>query len=326
LIIIGKTYIFKKYRGNEMGGRHLVLSTAVTVLLLLFVMIPAGQAEEASDWIFYDGGIAAHAGSSFKYQGVRFSLASDVLSAPLLTISFFYSHGQCPVTVHVTGPDHRTELVTPIKYTAIDGWNDIDVTALNILVPHNFYIILEGNGCGYPYTDDESSAYRSFKGKALRSLDTRLSHNLLIQAEAGSPVSIPALTRWDVKVVEKVKLSIKKSSTINWNNYFEQWTLHSDGSYATENDLYYGSWKQKGSLFKIILDPEDTRTDIIKILENMLYDDIADVIVTKIDFTWTKKKNGTITGKCRIYAAVRFPDNRAGSIFIERIFTGTPTE
>lgn len=311
-----------------MKKRNRMLLILAAVVIAATTLVPAWETEAAPGWIYYDSGIPAHAGSSFKYQGVRFSLSEDVLKAPLLTIYFYYSSsiGQCPVTIHITSFDHRTELVTPIEYTAINGWNEIDVSDFNIFVPHNFYIILESHGCGYPLSDDEASADRSFKGRFLGSLNTRMSYNLLIRAEAGLPVSAPTLNQWVANVTEKVKIRIQNHPVISESNYSEKWTLYTDGSFGTENNLYYGTWKQKGKNFRIFLDPEDIRKDIISMLENMFYNDIADVLVVKINFTWLEKRDGTIKGEYKAYASVYFQDNGIGSIIIQRSFTGTPSE
>lgn len=303
----------------------LTLLIVAAAVMLLAVLIPAAEIQAAPDWLYYDNGTAADPSSSFKFQGVRFSLPDDVLKTQLLTISFYYSGpASCPVTVHVTSFDHSTELITPIDYSAGNIWNYVDLSSYNILVPHNFYVILEGHNCGSPVLDDAESSGRSFKGKFLQSLNTLLSRNLLIRSEIGPPVSIPVTNEWNVNITEKVKIKIKgQKPETDMSNYVEKWTLFNDGSFQKDDKLY-GTWKQKGLKFAVSLDPEDIG-DVIK---DIFPEDVTAVVVTKISFTGTEKKDGTIKGKYKVYAGVHFHDengnDKVGTITIEQNFTGTP--
>jgi hypothetical protein len=298
---------------------------AVAVAAAIAICVSEAKAEP--EWIYYDSGSADHAGSSFDYQGVRFSLANDVLTAPLLAVSFYYQGLEsCTVTVHITSFDHVTELVSPIVCAALNGWNEVDVSDLNIAVPHNFYVILEGNGCGYPLLDDEDSVDRSFKGRFLESLNTRMSHNLLIRSEVGSPLSIPIFGEWNVYITDKTKIRVGGHSKKSPDSYPEKWTLYTDGSFKTENESY-GTWQQKRNKFRIFLDPEDVREDMESLSEDILDgEDVTDIIVTRMNFTWSEKKDGRIKGQNKAYAGMHFDDNKTGSMIIQRKFTGVPAD
>jgi hypothetical protein len=302
-----------------------IISLAIVITSATFF----GEQEAAADWLYYDDGSPDNASSDFQYQGVRFSLPDDVLAAPLLTLSFYYknnSAGSCPVTVHITGADHMTDLVAPVDWTARDGWNELDISDIKLAAPHNFYVILERHECEYPsgylFLDTGPDTERSFKGRFLQSLNTRLSHDLLIRAEVGPPLSIPLLKQWDVQVIEKAKVKIKRHSEAVRNYYSERWTLYADGSFETDNYVY-GMWKQKGKKYIVFLDPEDIRNKIWDMIEDISFDDIADVIVTRITFAWTEKKDGSIEGKYRAYAGINFQNSSLATITINRTFRGT---
>ena len=308
---------------KEGGWLSFILAVAVAAA----IAICASDAEAAPEWIYYDSGSADNAGSSFDYQGVRFSLADDMLTAPLLAVSFYYQGLEsCTVTIHITSFDHVTELATPILYAVVNGWNDVDVSDLNIAIPHNFYVILESNGCGYPLLDDEDSVGRSFKGRFLESLNTRMSHNLLIRSEVGSPLSIPIFEEWNVQIIKEItKIRVGRQSEKHVDSFDEKWTLYTDGSFKTESESY-GMWVQKSNKFRIFLDPEDVREDMESMSEDMLDSDVIDVIVTKMNFTLSEKKDGTIKGQYKAYAGMHFGDDKTGIMTIERKFTGVPAD
>ena len=290
-------------------------------LLIMILYIPAREA--SAEWLFYDKGPAANPNSSFKFQGVRFSLPKETVKAPLQKISFNYScSGSCPVTVHVTDHDHKTNLMNPIDYTAGNGWNEIDVSGFALLVPHTFYVILERHGTGSPAIDNETSAGRSFKGHFLASMNTLLSHNLLVRAEIGPSVVIPVLKKLDSVITEKTKVNIQGNGSENLIRTFsEKWTLFSDGTFMTENFMY-GTWKQKGRKLLFSYDFED----IGNLLKNMPYGTMT-VSVAKISFRGTEKKDQTIRGSYKIYAGAHFHDyNSVGKILIEGKFVAAPDE
>ncbi len=309
--------------------KNKVVTLIITIASVIVATTFAGGTETTSEWLSYDDDFAASPSSSFKFQGVRFSLPYDVVRAQLLSVSFYYSAPEsCPVTVHVTSFDHRIELITPIDYSAGNAWNNLDLSGYNLLVPHNFYVILEIYNCGSPVIDDDESSGRSFKGRSLRSLNTHQSRNLLIRSEIGPSISIPVTKEWDVNITEKVKIKIKGQKTeIDMSDYTEKWTLFDDGSFRTDNELY-GIWKQKGSKFAFLLDPED----IGELIADDFLEDVTSVIVPKIIFIGKEKKDGTIKGKYKAYAGVHFQDynwddynwvNNFATVIIQKNFTGT---
>jgi hypothetical protein len=305
--------------------KNILLLFTPVIMAIGVTAVSCWATEPALGWLYYDDGTAGNPSSTSKFQGVRFSLPDGVVKTQLFTILFYYScSDSCPLTIHITGYDHKTKLIAPISVFAYDSWNEIDVSRYNIVVPHNFYIILERVGEGVPYVDDnEDDEGRSFTGRHLASMNTLLSRNLLIEAELGSPVSIPILKEWNVSVTKKLKISIKgNASEIGTSDYSEEWTLYADGSFATDSYLY-GIWKQKDNKCIVSLDPED----MIDSIENMVDDHISRVKVTKINFTWKERKDGTIKGSYKIYAAAFFEDyNNLGMIKLQGIFTGAPVK
>ena len=290
-------------------------------LLIVVLYFHAGKA--SAEWLFYDEGSAGTPSSSFEFQGVRFSLPGEMVKAPLQKISFYYSCAEsCPVTIHVTGFDHKTRLMNPIDYTAGGGWNEIDVSAFALLVPHTFYIILEKRGAGSPVIDHETSAGRSFKGHFLARMDTPLSHNLLVRAEIGPSVVIPILIQFDSVITEKTKVTIQGNGSEKLIRTFsEKWTLFSDGTFMTENCLF-GAWRQKGRKVLFTYDPED----IVTLLKDMPYA-MTSVSVAKIVFSGTEKKKGIIKGSYKIYAGAYFHEyDSVGKILIGGKFIAAPDE
>lgn len=304
--------------------KNILILFTLVIMSIGVTAVSCWATEPALGWLYYyDDGTADNPSSTSKFQGVRFSLPDGVVKTQLFTIRFYYScSDSCPLTIHITGYDHKTKLVAPISVLANDSWNEIDVSGYNILVLHNFYIILERDGEGVPYVDDnEDDEGRSFTGRYLASMDTLLSRNLLIAAELGSPVSIPILKEWNVSVTEKLTVSIKGHALeIDTNDYSEEWTLYADGSFAT-NSYLYGIWKQKGNKCTVSLDPED----MIDSIENIVDDYMSRLKVTKINFTWTERRDGTIKGSYKIYAGAFFENyNNLGTVILQGSFTGAP--
>ena len=303
--------------------RNIVILSLIVPIGIMVMLVTGWAIETVPGWLYYDNGIAANPSSFFKFQGVRFSLPDGIIRDQLLTIRFYYScSGFCPVTIYITGHDHKTALTTPINYLANNSWNELDVSGYNILVPHNFYIILKNIGSGSPAIDNKNDVGRSFKGRYLSSMNTSLSHNLLIRAELGFPISIHTLKEGDMSVTEKIKVRIQgRGLETNIHDYFGKWILYGDGSFVTESYLY-GIWKQKGSGFSVSLDPED----MIDSIEHMFDGHIVNVKVTRISFTWKEKEDGTMKGGYKIYAGAFFKDyNNLGTIILQGNFIGTPS-
>ena len=171
----------------------LIVSAALTALLLL-----AGGAVAASPaWLLYDNG-TNNLGSSFTFNGVGFSLTGGLTQARLLTVRFYYTNTG-GVTIHVTEDDHVTELIAPIPYTvSAAGWNDVDLSGSSIVVPENFYVVIErGAGDpGKPVQDDVANVGRSFIGSSLPMLTTALTYNLLLRAEVVEITPTPSDRRF----------------------------------------------------------------------------------------------------------------------------------
>ena len=282
------------------------------------------QTFASGEWIYYDDGEAVHAGSGMPYQGVRFSLPGDIVRAPLLQVSFYYSTNasSCPVTVYITDHSLSSMLLEPIVHDAVHGWNHIDLSLFDISVPHNFYVIIQNGSCGFPMLDDRQAGERSFKGNHVRSMTTRLYHALMIRAEIGEPLHIPVHSEWDMAVSDKVTVKQAGFPTRTIvNQTAGNWTLFAEQSFTEENGLY-GILRQKGKKIQVSLDPEDVRTYVIEIISGHLTTQIADAVVTKMSFTG-KSSDGTLKGSFKIFARIVFDDNnKPGKIIIERKFTG----
>jgi hypothetical protein len=298
---------------------------------LLFVLVLAffitSKEAHASEWLYYDEGDAVHTGSSLPYQGVRFSIPGENVRAPLLQITFYFSTNLafCPVKIHITDHSHSTRLADPIYYDAVNGWNYLDALMFGISVPHNFYVILENRKCGSLMLDNNDLSERSFKGNYLKSMNTQLSHDLLIRAEIGEAWEIPVLKAWGVAVSETVTVKQTGAPTqMILKDFGEVWTLYAESSFATNNNIY-GIWKQKLNKFQISLDPEEIREHLVLSLSNDLTREITDVVVTKISFTGNIATDETIKGTLKIFAKISFFDSNASAkVTIERKFTGIP--
>lgn len=282
------------------------------------------QTAATGEWIYYDDGEAVHAGSGMPYQGVRFSLPGDVVRAPLLQVSFYYSTNaaSCPVSVYITDHSLSSILLDPIVHDAVHGWNHVDISLFDISVPHNFYVILQTGSCGFPMLDDRQAGERSFKGNHVRSMTTRLYHDLMIRAEIGEAWHIPVHSEWDMAVSNRITVKQAGSPTRRIvNQTAGKWILFTEQSFAEENGLY-GILRQKGKKVQVSLDPEDVRTYIIEIISSHLTAQIADAVVTKMSFTG-KSSDGTLKGSFKIFAGIVFDDSsKPGKIVIERKFTG----
>lgn len=302
--------------------KYQILTLSIIAVVIMVSIIMPAEIYAAPDWLYYDSDTPDSTSSSFKFQGVRFSIPDDIPATQLLAVSFYYSTAtSCPVKIHVTSFDHMADLISPINWSAINAWNDVDLSDHNVLVPHNFYVILETRNCGSPVFDDGENGGRSFKGRYLQSLNTLLSRNLLIRAEIDSSDPVPVLKEWVVTGIDKVKVSVGggKAKT-NVNDISETWTLYSDGSLRKENNLY-GKWKQKGSQFSVSFDTED----IAALVQDAISEDVTSVLVTKTGFSGTEKKDGTIKVSYKFFASVNVQgDSKARMVTIEGSCTGIP--
>jgi hypothetical protein len=290
----------------------------VAIVFLLVVTCLLKNAD-ASEWIFYDNE-TPYASSASVFQGVRFTLPEGVVRAPLSAIRFYFTGTEpCEVTVHIVNADDMTHIVEPLEHPALNGWNEMDVSAYEAKVPHNFYIVVESGGCGYPMFDDEPDAMRSFKGQTLQGLTARLSYHLLIQAGIGDPLYVATVRTWAVEVEEKIKIRVDKkkrdTESFSWS---EEWTLYEDGSVCLGPGLY-GRWQQKKGRFIILMDREDIR----EMIENEVSYDLSNVNVATIVFSGWVRKNGRCKGKLKAFSnAYVFEYEDTGTVILKRRLNG----
>lgn len=303
-----------------------IIQLFLTVIsFAMFVVVDHTPAK--AEWIVYDDDVPMHAGSGMRYQGVRFTLPGVSVRAPLRQIAFFYSTTalSCPIKVHVTDHSRSTRLANIITIDAANGWNFLDISALGISVPHNFFIILENRKCGFPMLDNQEASERSFKGNHLKSMTTRLSHDLLMRAEIGEAWEIPVQQEWDVSIVEKI--TIRKAGEADRKiprDVSERWTLYAENSFTAGNSIF-GIWKPKKQKFQISLDFEEVREHLINNLLLDLDHDIFDARVTKVSFKGKVIADGAIEGTMKIFGKIFFfgADSWA-KVTVERKFTGIP--
>jgi len=293
-------------------------------------LILAGKPCVNAEWIAYDDGDAVHAGSGLKYQGVRFSLPDDAVRASLRQISFFYwtNGASCPVGVYLTDHSRSGRLAERLLVTVQQGWNVFDVSDLDVSVPHHFYVALENLKCGFPMLDNDERSERSFKGNHLKSMTTRLSHDLVLRVEIGDRQEIPIAREWDVYVSERV--GVKRGGlTKQIFSYTtqERWVLYSDDSFVIPEGIF-GLWKQRGNRFRVSLDPEQVREHLFGLSAQYFAEgELADVRVTKITFDGTISPEGVIGGRLIISAGLRFVDvPHFGQITIRRQFSSAIRE
>jgi len=88
--------------------RNIVILSLIVPIGIMVMLVTGWAIETVPGWLYYDNGIAANPSSFFKFQGVRFSLPDGIIRDQLLTIRFYYScSGFCPVTIYITGHDHK---------------------------------------------------------------------------------------------------------------------------------------------------------------------------------------------------------------------------
>ena len=134
------------------------------------------------------------------YVGVKFSLPVGVTSAKLLAVRFSMI-GTDNLEIHVTGSNHRSELIPPLSIfvtaplNAAASWNDVDLSDYGhgLILYADFYVVIHvptsppGNGainCDDGLSDNKG---RSFYGSSLDDLANPLIYsgverNYLIRA------------------------------------------------------------------------------------------------------------------------------------------------
>ena len=128
---------------------------------------------------------------------------------------------------------------------------------------------------------------------------------------------------WDVQGKMKVKVSIKGyGSHSETTDFSDEFTFDGDGTFDMTD--MSGFWSQKKKSFVVKLDPDD----ISQYFEDAISDEIGTdvtVEVTKISFTGTEQKNGTIKGTLKINMILHIDDYDflTGKVAVTTIFKGT---
>ena len=156
-----------------------LLLLMMTTLIIAVTFVPKSNAQ-ATQTLQYDNGQGYGYTSGLIY-GVKFSLPADVSSANISTVLYAWYALGGTLVIHITGPDHLTELTDPISTTATaDGsagplvWNTVDVSNKSIVVSGDFYVAVEKTGeetTGI-IMDNSTDGVRSFYGPSMESLLT----------------------------------------------------------------------------------------------------------------------------------------------------------
>ena len=131
---------------------------------------------------------------------------------------------------------------------------------------------------------------------------------------------------WDVQGKMTVKVSIKGyGSHTEKTDFSDEFTFDGDGAFDMTD--MSGSWSQKKKSFVVNLDPDD----ISQYFEDAISDEIGTdvtVEVTKISFTGTEQKNGTIKGTLKINMKLYVDDYDflTGKVAVTTTFKGTRAE
>jgi hypothetical protein len=130
---------------------------------------------------------------------------------------------------------------------------------------------------------------------------------------------------WDVQGKMTVKVSIKGyGSNTEKTDFSDEFTFHDDGAFDMID--MSGSWSQKKKSFVVNLDPDD----VSQYFEDGLSDEIGTdvtVEVTKISFTGTEQKNGTIKGTIKFNMILYIDEyDITGKVAVTTTFKGTRAE
>jgi len=127
---------------------------------------------------------------------------------------------------------------------------------------------------------------------------------------------------WDVQGTMTVKVSIKGygSQTVK-TPFSDEFTFYGDGTFDMTD--ISGTWSQNKKKFTVNLDTED----VSQYFEDDLSDEIGTdvtVEVTKISFTGTEQKNGTIKGTFKFNMVLYIDDyDITGKVVVTAPFKGT---
>ena len=128
---------------------------------------------------------------------------------------------------------------------------------------------------------------------------------------------------WDVQGKMTVKVSIKGyGSQTQKADFSDEFTF--DGDRAFDMTDIEGTWSQKKKSFVVKLDPEDISQYFEAAISDELDTDVT-AEVTKISFTGTEQKNGTIKGTLKINMKLYVDDYDflTGKVAVTTTFKGT---
>jgi hypothetical protein len=131
---------------------------------------------------------------------------------------------------------------------------------------------------------------------------------------------------WDVQGKMTVKVSVKGYGSQTQKTDFSD-ELTFDGGGAFDMTDMSGSWSQKKKSFVVKLDPEDISQYFEDAISDELDTDVT-VEVTKISFTGTEQKNGSIKGTLKINMKLYVDDYDflTGKVAVTTTFKGTRAE
>jgi hypothetical protein len=117
-------------------------------LCLMILALNSTQVAFALTEIAYDDGMPETTTSLDigMFLAVKFSLPSDMPKARLLAARVYKAgRGETDMRIHVLGSDGATNLTKPFAFRlALESkWNDVNLTAHNIVVSEDFYIAVE---------------------------------------------------------------------------------------------------------------------------------------------------------------------------------------
>ena len=127
--------------------------------------------------------------------------------------------------------------------------------------------------------------------------------------------------KWDVLGKMTVKVSIKGHKAQTGKTVAsDEFAFYGNGQFEMID--MEGTWTQKGKKFTVYLDPETVSEYFESVLSDELETDVS-VTVTKIVFTGTELKNGTIKGSFKFYMSFYIEDyDLPGKITASVSFTG----
>ena len=128
-----------------------ILLLMMAALIIAVPFVPQSNAQ-ATQTLYYDNG-EIFGRTSGGLDGVKFSLPAGVSSANILTVRYMWYAIGGTLVIHITGPDHLTELTAPFSTTAAVNdtagpgvWNEVDVSNKSIAVSGDFYVAVEKTG------------------------------------------------------------------------------------------------------------------------------------------------------------------------------------